>query len=175
MTSLVRMLLKSLTQEDMVKVGHVLASLLEGETVVSLEGELGSGKTFVVRQIANALGVPHSVTSPTFVLQKIYVVPNHPRIRRLVHYDVYRLASYDELVDLGFEELSCEEAAFVEWGDRFMDFMPNGAWRIRLSILDEERRQVELLLPSVVATNAADALKAVGLDPQIADGEVDAP
>ncbi len=175
MTSQLWILLKSLTPDDAARFGRVVASVLEGGTVVSLEGELGSGKTFLVRQIAGALGVTHSVTSPTFVLQKIYDVPQHPRLGRIIHYDVYRLSSYDDLAELGFEELSSHEVAFVEWGDRFIEFLPRETWRIRLAIEDEQHRRLELFAPGDVASQIADALKAAGMAPHLVTRGVEAP
>jgi tRNA threonylcarbamoyladenosine biosynthesis protein TsaE len=95
-----------------------LAPLLQPGDVVSLEGDLGAGKTFFARALARAMGVTEHVASPTFVLQRIYDVPSG-EIRRIFHHDVYRIANYEELAELGFEDLPDDGVALVEWGQRF--------------------------------------------------------
>ena len=92
-----------------------------GATLVTLSGELGAGKTAFVKAIANALGVKESVTSPTFVLEKIYTL-EHPvsKFRRLVHIDAYRLQGPTELAPLGFDELMKEPGNLIllEWPEK---------------------------------------------------------
>jgi tRNA threonylcarbamoyladenosine biosynthesis protein TsaE len=102
------------------------AALAPGDLVV-LEGDLGAGKTFLVRGIARALGVPSRVrvTSPTFAL-----VHEHAARTPLVHADLYRLGSPDELVELGLSErIGRDAVVLVEWGDRFATMLGNeGLW-----------------------------------------------
>lgn len=140
--------LKWLAQDDMQRLAGAIARCLRGGEVVSLEGELGSGKTFFVRQLAHALGYAHHVTSPTFVLQKLYDLPSNPAgLEQLIHYDVYRLTTYDELFDLGFDDLSPTAVALVEWGDRFAHLLPANCWRIKFSIADDSHRNVDIRPP----------------------------
>jgi len=140
--------LQSLTADEVATLAHRLSRILEGGSIVSLEGELGSGKTFFVRQLVTAWGSPHKVTSPTFVLQKIYELPVPVRgIRAITHYDLYRLESYDELAALGFEEIPPDTIACVEWGDRFVSFFPPDTLRIQFSIVDDMHRDVKILAP----------------------------
>src|ERR1700739_2778621 len=75
-------------------------------TVVTLSGDLGAGKTTFVQAAANALGIEENVTSPTFVIEKIYQLPKksdvrHRFFKRLVHVDAYRLEGPAELEKLG--------------------------------------------------------------------------
>lgn len=130
------------------RLATICAKLLQPGDVVSLEGDLGSGKTFFVRHVAAALGIRDPITSPTFVLQKIYTLPAPVRgIATLIHYDVYRLATYDELAEIGFEEIPPGTVVFVEWGDRFLDRFPTLSLRIRFEITTEDRRDVTLEAP----------------------------
>lgn len=105
-------------------------------TLVTLSGELGAGKTAFTQAVAKALGVAESVTSPTFVLEKIYDLPpsaapaagaagERPQavlagFTRLVHIDAYRLNGAAELAPLGFDELMQDAGNLVmlEWPER---------------------------------------------------------
>lgn len=100
--------------------GASLAPLLIPGDVVSLSGDLGAGKTAFVQGVASALGVAERVTSPSFV-----IVHHYEGAYPIVHMDVYRLNSFQEVLDLGFEELLDPEAIlFVEWGEAVTPLLP---------------------------------------------------
>ncbi len=113
-------------------VGSALApSLLPGD-VISLSGDLGAGKTVFVQGVAGAMGVKGRVTSPTFTL-----VHEYDGKFPIVHLDVYRLDHFQEVLDLGFEELVQPEAVlFVEWGEAVAPLLP-------ARYLDIELRRVQ--------------------------------
>jgi tRNA threonylcarbamoyladenosine biosynthesis protein TsaE len=101
-------------------IGAALAPMLLPGDVISLSGDLGAGKTVFVQGLGSALGVRGRVTSPTFTL-----VHQHEGRFRLVHLDVYRLQSFQEVIDLGFEELFDPEAIMVvEWGEAVAPLLP---------------------------------------------------
>lgn len=90
-------------------------------TVVGLVGDLGSGKTSFVQGVAKALGVQEHVTSPTFILERIYKLgPLSAKWKHLVHIDAYRLEGSDELKHLGWEDLTKDPGSLilVEWPER---------------------------------------------------------
>lgn len=100
-----------------------------GATLVTLSGELGAGKTAFTQAVARALGVEEVVTSPTFVLEKIYALPasrSNKGFSRLVHIDAYRLEGGGDLAPLGFDELIQDPASLVllEWPERVVDRLP---------------------------------------------------
>ncbi len=103
-------------------------------TLVTLSGELGAGKTAFTKALAKALGVEDAVTSPTFVLEKIYVLGEAVPFSRLIHIDAYRLKEGKELAALGFDEVMREEKNLVilEWPEQVDDALPLPAVRIRL-------------------------------------------
>jgi tRNA threonylcarbamoyladenosine biosynthesis protein TsaE len=109
-------------------------------TVVTLSGELGAGKTTFVQKVAHALGIEDRVTSPTFVLEKIYQL-SEQRFERLIHIDAYRLDSSKELEALGFAELLADPKNLIllEWPERVADLIPEDAIAIRFDITGEER------------------------------------
>lgn len=104
-----------------------------GATLITLSGELGAGKTAFVKAFAKALGVEEHVTSPTFVLEKIYALPNPKgdtlRFERLIHIDAYRLKDGGELAALGFDEAMSapENLILLEWPERVADALPEAA------------------------------------------------
>lgn len=110
-----------------------LAPQEEGATLVTLSGELGAGKTAFVKASARALGVEETVTSPTFVLEKIYLLPNG-KFKRLVHIDAYRLETGGDLAPLGFDELmkDSDNLVMLEWPERVEEQLPMPAAKIML-------------------------------------------
>lgn len=120
------------------RLGLLLAREVAPGDVIVLEGDLGAGKTFLVRALARGLGVPEStpITSPTFTL-----VQEYPRARiPLVHSDLYRLGEADELVELGILERIAEGAVVViEWGERFVDALGADRLLIQLAYAEHGR------------------------------------
>ena len=103
------------TPEEMNELGHRIARELRAGDLVLLNGELGAGKTTLIRGIGEALGVRGAVTSPTFVLAR-----THPRDGApLVHVDAYRLGSAIELDDLDIDYAA--SIVVVEWGAGLLD------------------------------------------------------
>lgn len=97
-------------------------------TVIALSGELGAGKTTFTQGIAVALGIHEAVTSPTFVIEKVYELENQP-FKRLMHIDAYRLKDAHELEVLGWKEVILDPSnlVIVEWPERVADIIPKDA------------------------------------------------
>ncbi len=106
-------------------------------SLVTLSGELGAGKTAFTKACAKALGVEESVTSPTFVLEKVYSLdPSATAFKRLVHIDAYRLESGAELAPLGFDELLKDPKTLIllEWPEKVADALPAATRAIILAV-----------------------------------------
>lgn len=97
-----------------------LANKLKGGEIVALQGDLGSGKTTFVKGLAAALNFPQTITSPTFVLFKVYN-NNNPKINQLVHVDCYRVGGV-EIKKAGLEDYFYEPQTVVviEWSDKII-------------------------------------------------------
>lgn len=124
------------------ELGHRLGRLLFPGAVVALIGPLGAGKTYMVRAIAEGLGIPDSraVTSPTFVLIQEY----QARLP-IYHFDAYRLKSEAEFSDLSAHEyFEGTGVSLVEWADRVAGCLPAEHLRIDLAITGESRRHTEI-------------------------------
>jgi len=101
------------------------AGKLKGGEVIGLIGELGAGKTVFTKGIAAGLGITETVTSPTFVLMKIYPVTGQKHIERLVHVDAYRIAKPEELINIGLEDyFNNESVVIIEWADKVEFVLP---------------------------------------------------
>ncbi|HVB77407.1 MAG TPA: tRNA (adenosine(37)-N6)-threonylcarbamoyltransferase complex ATPase subunit type 1 TsaE [Candidatus Nitrosotalea sp.] len=117
-------------------VGERLARHLRLGDLLLLRGELGAGKTTLVRGLARGLGSAAHVSSPTFQLVKIYPGP-----LQLAHVDLYRLGADDGLSDLGLDDMLLEGVVVIEWGDRLP---APGAARISLLSDGGDRRRLRL-------------------------------
>ncbi len=134
--------IKSLAELEQ-EAARFVGSLPSGEhaTLVTLSGELGAGKTAFVKAVARALGVEEVVTSPTFVLEKIYLLPEGKTFKRLVHIDAYRLEKGDSLSALGFDELlqDAGNLVFLEWPERVEGALPAPRARISFTVHNDSR------------------------------------
>ena len=114
-------------------------------TLITLSGELGAGKTSFTQGLAKALGSTELITSPTFVLQKIYTLPeNKTPFKILVHVDAYRLEGEHSLYPLEFIELykNPETLMVLEWPEIVINQLPTPEVAITLAILPNNTRSV---------------------------------
>ncbi len=128
--------------EETVALGERLAGRFDVGDCVALVGDLGSGKTVLVRGLAVGLGVADErmVSSPTYVLVQEYA----GRVR-LYHVDLYRLtAAEDELADLGIDEMLADGVVVIEWADRAGGALPQPYWRITIQPTGEASRKFTL-------------------------------
>jgi tRNA threonylcarbamoyladenosine biosynthesis protein TsaE len=122
--------------------GHRLADLLFPGAVVALVGPLGAGKTYLVRAIAEGLGIrdPRVVSSPTFVLIQEYTA----RLP-IYHFDAYRLRTVGEFADLGVHEyFEGNGVCLVEWADRVEACLPAEHLRMVISVIGATGRRYEI-------------------------------
>lgn len=120
-----------LKEEDTIKLGEALGRSLKPGDIVALKGELGAGKTVLVKGIAKGLDVKEEPISPTFVIMNAYCgrVP-------LYHFDLYRVSGREELERIGYEDYFFGDGvAVVEWSDRAEEIFPESAIEIEIKIL----------------------------------------
>jgi tRNA threonylcarbamoyladenosine biosynthesis protein TsaE len=143
------MITKSLSETKEVAKNFLNKVLLQVESiptekafVVGLYGELGSGKTAFVSGIAQELGIQEAITSPTFIIEKIYSLDNK-QFKKLIHIDAYRLESAEELRHIGWKELVSDphNIVFVEWPEKVEGGMECDAV-IRFRFVDENAREI---------------------------------
>lgn len=112
-------------------------------TVVTLSGELGAGKTAFVKAVAGAFGITEHVTSPTFVLMRLYALPeNSSGFTRLVHIDAYRLTKREELSALGFDDIikTPKNLVLLEWPESVGGLENESSVRVHISMEKDQSR-----------------------------------
>jgi tRNA threonylcarbamoyladenosine biosynthesis protein TsaE len=127
-----------ITKEDQTKkLARELAKQLKGGEIIALEGDLGAGKTTFTQYLAKSFGIKQNVTSPTFVLMKIYKVESRKfKVKSLVHVDCYRLDDAQELFYLGIEEYlnKPDSIVVIEWADKIKQYLKSFKHLIWLKI-----------------------------------------
>ena len=124
--------------EEMIHFGEKIGLLLQANDLITLEGDLGAGKTTLTKGIAKGLGVLSIVNSPTFTIMKI-----HQGRLTLYHLDVYRLqeAAGDFELEEYFEQ---DGVCVIEWASHIETILPAGRLAIKIEIQDDESRKLEL-------------------------------
>ncbi|MBS1249362.1 MAG: tRNA threonylcarbamoyladenosine biosynthesis protein TsaE [Chloroflexi bacterium] len=118
------------------RVGMRLGALLQRGDVIGLEGDLGAGKTTLVQGIASGWGSLDAVSSPTFVLVRVY---RRLDGENLYHLDAYRLSGPSEAVDLDLDNMLSQGPLVVEWADRVKDALPPECLWVRMRWIAEEQ------------------------------------
>ena len=141
---------------------------LETSIIITLEGELGVGKTTFIQAFAEALGVHEKVKSPTFVLMKDYPITNYlpdrqagalriektirnpqsaiHEFRKLYHLDCYRLRDYKDLKVLGIQNIlnNSGNIVLIEWAERVTEILPKQHWVVHIDHVTEQERNITI-------------------------------
>ena len=117
-------------------------------TVIGLSGDLGAGKTAFTKCVASLLGVTEMVTSPTFILEKVYDISENKffseRYTKLVHIDAYRLERGEEMGALGWQSLLSDSHNLIllEWPEQVESALPNDMIKISFEFVNEDVRKI---------------------------------
>lgn len=134
---------------DTIRTGHEIARLLAPPKFLILRGDLGAGKTTLVKGIAEAFDAadPDQVTSPTFTLIHEYEGTRDGEPVLLYHLDLYRIKEERQLDSLGLDELAAPEAiVLVEWGEKFSSVVKRSDGEIVLEVTGGDTRRITLTL-----------------------------
>ena len=127
------------TEEELIVFGKRLGEVLEAHTVITLNGNLGAGKTTMTKGIGQGLGVKKIINSPTFTILKVY----EGRLP-LYHFDAYRLEGTDD--DLGFEEIFDDEGVCgIEWAEFIEEILPAERLEISIEKKDDNSRELQFV------------------------------
>lgn len=145
------------TKQFAEKIIATLDTSSAGATILALSGDLGSGKTAFVKALAGALGIKETITSPTFVIEQIYMLPKTSigavgtaaPFDRLIHIDAYRLERASELEHLGWAEIATNPRNLIclEWPENVvgltgLDSKQSNVRILRFHFVDENTREI---------------------------------
>ena len=113
-------------------------------TVIHFSGDLGSGKTTLIKSICEQMGVQDNVNSPTFIIMNEYNPSSDSKYKKILHIDAYRFENENEAVVLDREYLLEDgNLLFIEWPERLPDILPHLI--IKLKNIDEYNREIEII------------------------------
>lgn len=112
------------------------------EKIILFNGEMGVGKTTLIKELCTVLGVKNATSSPTFSIVNEYQTDTNNAV---YHFDFYRLKSSMEAVDMGIDDyLYSENWCFIEWSEKIIGLIPEKHSIVTLSLLDNGKRNLEL-------------------------------
>lgn len=147
-----------MTEDELVSWGRRIGAVAKAPIFIGLTGPLGAGKSVLARAVARGAGVKGALPSPTFNIVFRYPVPKGARgggararqaraPQAVVHADLFRITTADELVGIGWEDMLADRGAIVlvEWCGRAGDELPPDRWEVTLRFVDDvDRRAVRV-------------------------------
>ena len=130
------------SEKQTINLGKNFVLGLKGGEVIGFIGELGTGKTIFIKGLAQGLGIKKIITSPTFVLMKVYKAKGP--IKYLCHVDAYRLKSARDLIDIGIKDyLNKKDAVTViEWADQVKNILPKDKILVKIRFGKKENQRI---------------------------------
>lgn len=129
------------SEEELPQVAEAILAAMNNRTVVVFRGEMGAGKTTLIREIVAALGSTDTVTSPTFAIVNQYRGTND---RPIYHFDFYRIEDVREAYDFGYEEYFYSgDLCLVEWPEKIEELLPEHTMNVRITVGPDEERIIE--------------------------------
>ena len=129
------------SEHETEQIGFALAEKLCPGTVLAFSGDLGAGKTVFVRGLARGFGIAGRITSPTYTLVNEYACGKLP----LIHFDLYRIGTADELFEIGWEDYLQRGAVLaVEWSENAVDALPSDTMFIQIEKISETQRKITI-------------------------------
>lgn len=127
--------------EETKDIGFRLGRLLKPGDIVGLYGELGAGKTTMVKGIASALGIDErEIVSASFT-----IIAEYNTIPPFLHVDLYRIEKYDELTELGlWDQIGGDNISVIEWAEKAEKGLPEDAIKVRLKSIGEDIREITI-------------------------------
>ena len=132
---------------DLDVAAHKFIELMGDETVYAFHGEMGVGKTTFISALVRALGVDDDeANSPSFAIVNEYRSDTTAEL--IYHFDLYRLETMDEILDIGFEDyLDCGALCLIEWPEKVEDILPDDTVDVTIRLNDDHSRTIIVVQP----------------------------
>lgn len=132
--------------DETIKFAEDLSISLKRNDIVCLYGDLGVGKSVIARAIGNFFNVDTSIISPTFNILKTYNIKD-AKIKKINHFDLYRIKNIDELINIGFEDYIYEDGSLniIEWPEIAKDLLPDSVINIIIKRISDTKRSINLI------------------------------
>jgi tRNA threonylcarbamoyladenosine biosynthesis protein TsaE len=132
-------LLSTSSPSQLTSVASEIISFAGNSRIFIFRGDMGAGKTTLIKSLCASIGVTDNVTSPTFSIVNEYNAGN----QKVYHFDFYRLKNQTEALDMGYEEYFYSGAyCFIEWPEMIPDLLPESYVTIKISVSGENSRQI---------------------------------
>ncbi|MGY4383337.1 tRNA threonylcarbamoyladenosine biosynthesis protein TsaE [Pedobacter sp. UYP24] len=126
---------------DIKNAAEELAPLIRKNKICLFYGDMGAGKTTLIKSICTELGVTETVSSPTFALVKEY----HTIDLVIYHFDFYRIKSVQEAFDIGYEDYFYSgDICLIEWPEKIQELIPEERVDIEITVIDQEKRKLNV-------------------------------
>lgn len=135
----------AINPEKTKNLGKKVAKELRGGEIIGLVGSLGGGKTTFAKGMARGLGIKKEITSPTFVLWRLYKVPGRKKIKYLCHIDLYRIQKLKDIINLGMEEYwrRKDVVCLIEWAEKILPYLKNkNRYLVKFDIINPTTREI---------------------------------
>lgn len=131
---------ESKNENDTAELAGLFAAIINPGDVIALNGDLGSGKTFFVKNFCKNFDID-IVSSPTFAL-----VNEYTGLQKIFHFDFYRINKLNELFEIGFEDYLNDESAiiFIEWADLFKELLPKRFYEVKFAVVSDNLRRITI-------------------------------
>jgi tRNA threonylcarbamoyladenosine biosynthesis protein TsaE len=135
------MLLNTTSTRQLPETAAQIISFATDARIFLFYGDMGAGKTTLIKSLCEQLGVSEPVTSPTFSIVNEYISAKN----KIYHFDFYRVKNQTEALDMGYEEYFYSDAyCFIEWPEKIPDLLPQHYINISIKVIDESSRQITI-------------------------------
>ena len=125
------------TLSDLPSSAKELIKAFGEKKIIAFNGEMGAGKTTLIKAICEELGVKQTISSPTFSIVNEYLSSAG---KKIYHFDFYRINNISEAYDMGYEEYFYSDAyCFIEWPEKIADLLPEDVLNVKISVKDGVR------------------------------------
>lgn len=135
--------LNAFSLEELPQIAEQLLSAIGNHKIITFYGEMGAGKTTLIKQLCKTLKVTDTIQSPTFSIVNEYLTDDNQQI---YHFDFYRIKEEEEALDFGVEEYFYSGSyCFIEWPEKIPNLIPEKAVKVSISQTEDNKRLITIL------------------------------